>query len=157
MPTKQLNVLISRGLDRRLRKAAHRRGKELSESVRDAIEMWLRAGDSPARIRRGMETAIRKGGFPGMSAPYGYDLVAGGLSLNRKEAAVVRQIFLWREGINSMEWISEKLNENGIPTKMGKKWTKRQVFRILHNPLYQGTLRWGGLRVPGKFEPIALR
>ncbi len=77
-----------------------------------------------------------------MSAPYGYDVREGGLVPNETEAAVVRRICGWTQRGKSLDWVADRLNVLGIPTKKAKRWTKRQVFRIVHNPLHRGRLHW---------------
>jgi site-specific DNA recombinase len=105
----------------------------------------LESGIIGERVRHGMRQKALQGGFNGMSAPFGYDVRAGGLALIEEEAATVRRICAWRQRGRSFAWIAEALNRDGIPTKKGKAWTKRQLFRIVHNPLYRGSLHWEGI------------
>jgi DNA invertase Pin-like site-specific DNA recombinase len=114
----------------------------------------LESGIIGERVRHGMRQKALQGGFNGMSAPFGYDVRAGGLALNDKEAAVVRRICAWRQRGRSFAWIANALNRNGVPTKKGKAWTKRQLFRIVHNPLYRGSLHWEDLVTPGTHPAI---
>lgn len=106
------------------------------------------------RVRHGMTQKAMKGGFNGMSAPYGYDVGNGGLAVNEQEAAVVRRICELRCRGESLAWIAARLNGEGIPTKKGKLWTKRQVFRIVHNLLYRGASHWMDIVVPGIYPAI---
>jgi site-specific DNA recombinase len=101
-----------------------------------------------------MRQKALQGGFNGMSAPFGYDVRAGGLAINDGEAAIVRKICTWRRRGRSFAWIAEALNRDGVPTKKGKVWTKRQLFRIVHNPLYRGSLHWEDIEIPGTHPAI---
>lgn len=114
----------------------------------------LESGIIGERVRHGMRQKALLGGFNGMSAPYGYDLQEGGLVTNRSEARIVRRICSWRRTGRSFAWISDRLNEDGVPTKKGKRWTKRQVFRIVHNPIYRGSLHWQDVVIPGAHAAI---
>ena len=114
----------------------------------------LESGIIGERVRHGMRQKALQGGFNGMSAPYGYDVRPGGLVPNDGEATVVRRICAWRRRGRSFGWIADALNRRGVPTKKGKAWTKRQLFRIVHNPLYQGALHWDDVVTPGTHPAI---
>lgn len=102
----------------------------------------LESGIIGERVRHGMRQKALEGGFNGMSAPFGYDVRNGRLVINRREAAVVRRICAWKRGGKSLAWIADRLNGEGVRTKKDKSWSKRQAFRIIHNPLYRGALHW---------------
>ncbi len=114
----------------------------------------LESGIIGERVRHGMRQKALQGGFNGMSAPYGYDVRSGGLALNEAEAAVVRRICAWRRRGRSFAWIANALNRERVPTKKGKAWTKRQLFRIIHNPVYRGALHWEDVVTPGSHPAI---
>lgn len=42
----------------------------------------------------------------------------------------------------------------GVPTKRNGRWSKRQIFRILHSPLYRGARRWEDVVTQNAHEPI---
>ena len=69
-------------------------------------------------------------------------------------AAVVRRICRWKRRGKSFAWIARKLNTDDVPTKKGKRWTERQVFRIVHNPLHRGNLHWADLVSSGTHPAI---
>lgn len=114
----------------------------------------LESGIIGERVRHGMRQKALQGGFNGMSAPYGYDVRQGGLIPNRAEARIVRLICTWRRAGRSFGWITDRLNGDFVPTKKGKRWTKRQVFRIVHNPLHRGCLHWQDIAIPGTHPAI---
>ena len=114
----------------------------------------LESGIIGERVRHGMRQKALQGGFNGMSAPFGYEFRDGRLVVLEAEAAVVRRIVAWKRAGRSFAWITATLNVRGVPTKKGKRWTKRQVFRIVHNPLYRGALHWLDLVTPGTHPAI---
>src|SRR5437867_423889 len=114
----------------------------------------LESGIIGERVRHGMRQKALQGGFNGMSAPFGYDLRNGRLVVLEAEAAVVRRIVAWKRAGRSFAWITATLNARGVPTKKAKRWTKRQVFRIVHNPLYRGALHWLDVVTPGTHPAI---
>jgi len=107
-----------------------------------ALAQWERE-NLGERVRMGMAQKVREGGWHGSPPPYGYDYINGELQPNPKEAPVVKKIFdLYLSGLSDRK-IAIYLNQNGIPTKMGKIWTEHRIKYILQNPLYIGALRWG--------------
>jgi len=56
-----------------------------------------------------------------------------------------------------MQEIADDLNKRGVPTKRGRVWSKRQVFRVLHSPLYRGALHWTDIVTEGAHVAISLR
>jgi site-specific DNA recombinase len=105
----------------------------------------LESEQTGERVHMGMRQAAMEGRFLGMSNPYGYryDVSRGSLAIVAQEARVVREIFhLHRRAHRSMQEIAAELNTRGVPTKHGRVWSKRQVFRVLHSPLYRGALHW---------------
>ncbi|MDN5362117.1 MAG: site-specific recombinase [Moorella sp. (in: firmicutes)] len=86
---------------------------------------------------------VKPGGFPGHPGPYGYsyngDKENPQLIIKEDEAKIVRQIFEWvaYEGLG-MGSVLIRLNENKIPSPMGKTWQISSVRRLLHNEVYTG-------------------
>jgi DNA invertase Pin-like site-specific DNA recombinase len=106
------------------------------------------------RVKVGMTQKAKEGGFNGMSAPFGYDIIDGELRINNTEAEVVISIFRMREiGLN-LESITNLLNEFDIPTKKSSVWSKKQVWRTLHSEIVRGNLRWDGIIVKGTHPAI---
>ena len=63
--------------------------------------------------------------------PYGFDKVGDELVENSYEQKVLRKIKKLREKGNSYLSISRFLNRNKHLTKMGKKWSKENVYSLL--------------------------
>ncbi len=107
------------------------------------------------RVYIGMSQKAKTGpGVLGFPAPLGYDIVAGNLRINNREAPVVRDIFEGARAGKTMDEISKELNGRGVRTKRGRGWTAVKVYRILHNPVYAGHLRWDRLERKAEHEPI---
>jgi site-specific DNA recombinase len=108
------------------------------------------------RVYLGMAQKAKTGvGILGFTVPIGYDLQAGKLVVNAKEAETVREMFeLSSEGM-PIRGIVKHLNETRkVLTKRSKKWTYIKVNRVLHNPIYTGHIRWDGEPYPNGHETI---
>ena len=91
---------------------------------------------------RGRVAACKRGCYLGSIPPYGYKKVTIGknhtLEIVEEEAAIVRQVFDWYiEGITLLN-ISRKLNEMGIKSQTGSKWTKSSLSGLIKNEHYLG-------------------
>jgi len=116
----------------------------------------LESEQTGERVAMGMRQAAEEGKFLGMSDPYGYryDPAAGNLAVVPAEASVVREIYRLRGEGHTLREITETLNAGGVPTKRGRRWSKRQVFRVLHSPLFAGARRWQDVVTPNAHEAI---
>ena len=94
------------------------------------------------RVKFGKKLNAEKGRVPNIV--YGYDKTVGEyfhLAINKEEAAVVRQIFDWYiNGAYGATKIANMLNERGLITKRGCKWSCNGVCRIINNRLYTGKI-----------------
>jgi DNA invertase Pin-like site-specific DNA recombinase len=107
------------------------------------------------RVYMGMSQKAKTGpGVLGFPAPLGYDLSEGQLRVNPKEAPVIREIFEMPLAGKTMEEIAHVLNARHVTTKRGKDWAPIKIYRILHNPLYAGYLRWDGVLRKAEHEPL---
>ena len=100
------------------------------------------SANTSKRIKFGKKVNAEKGRVPNIV--YGYDKTIGdyfNLTINEKEANVIRQIFQWyiQDGIGCAS-ISNKLNEQGIRTKRNCRWSQNAISRILTNELYTGKI-----------------
>ncbi len=119
----------------------------------------LESEQTGERVYMGMLEAAGTGKFLGMSDPYGYryDPDSRNLVIVPDEAEVVRDIFRmhFQERL-SMRTIADALNARRVPTKRGLRgrWSKRQVFRVLHNLTYKGIRHWEDVQVAGAHPAI---
>lgn len=100
------------------------------------------SANTSKRVKFGKKMNAEKGRVPNFV--YGYDKTIGdyfNLSINEKEAQVIRQIYNWylKEGYGAAK-ISNMLNEKGIRTKRNCKWSQNAICRILTNELYTGKI-----------------
>lgn len=71
--------------------------------------------------------------------PFGYRITQGRVSINEKEAAIVREIFRrYRQGDGYQE-IASRLSAGPVPYFRGPLWNKHMVKRILENERLTGT------------------
>ena len=73
---------------------------------------------------------------------YNYDKETREFSLNDSEADVVRYMYNRYEEIRSTTFIARELNEKGIRSRAGKRWSATTVWIILSNPFYCGIYRY---------------
>ena len=87
------------------------------------------------RIRHNYEE-----GIPNGFTLYGYDIKNRIMTVNEKQAEVVRRIFtMYTNGTGSKK-ICNALNEEGIPSPNGHQWSESRVMDILKNEKYIGDL-----------------
>ena len=107
------------------------------------------------RVYMGMSQKAKLGpGILGFHAPLGYELSDGRLVPNEGEADIVREIFERCGDGSTLEEIALALNEAGIRTKKGATWTPVKVYRVVHNPIYAGYLRWDGFLRKGEHQSL---
>ncbi len=78
----------------------------------------------------------------GFTPPFGYRLENGALKEDEEELPIVKRMFdEYAEG-RTVDEICWSLNREGIMTRKGNPWNKRNMSTILHNPVYAGFMRW---------------
>jgi DNA invertase Pin-like site-specific DNA recombinase len=109
------------------------------------------AEDIQSKFKSGKLNSIKEGRvIGGERLNYGYDRgiktdrKAAKYVLNKQEATVVKKIFQMYINGSGCKVISNYLNENNIPTKLGKKWSMSSVYQVLKNPFYYGARKWKG-------------
>ena len=125
--------------------------------------------DISIKIRSHLEVKRQNGDFVGSFCPYGYRKEEDNRSVIVPDdfaAHVVRDIFAWIKEGKSLDTISRKLNEQGVPSPMEYKnssgqrfrtsfktheqtrWYPVAVRRIATNPVYMGVLIQGRYTTP---------
>jgi len=108
------------------------------------------------RVRHAAMMKVQKGGWPG-PAPTGYrnDRESKTLVQDPYMAPIVAMVFetYAREDI-SLAQLVERARDLGLRTSKGGVLSKGPLHKLLTNPIYCGTIRWGGSRHPGSHEPI---
>lgn len=111
------------------------------------------------RLQRGRMASINEGKWVANKAPYGYERYKlegeKGFSLRpvEPEASIVKYIFeLYTVGEKQDDGkynrlgcskIARRLNDSGVKTMTGVKWTLATIRDMLKNPVYMGKIRWG--------------
>jgi site-specific DNA recombinase len=113
------------------------------------------AGRIADRLRAGRMKAYSQNRYPGGKIAYGMSSDGvGRLIPNETEAAVVRQIFKWRYSRMSFQRIADRLNQESITTRTGKRWNGSMIRYMIANPIYRGSLRGFGEIKRGTHEAI---
>jgi site-specific DNA recombinase len=118
-----------------------------------ALAQWERE-NLGERVLMGMEQLVLTGCLPGGNVPYGYDGDIKSLTINPVEAETVRNIFQQYIEGKGVRTICKYLNNNSIQSAKGSIWTGKPLVKLLNNPIYIGMIRWNGIMVEGKHEPI---
>lgn len=106
----------------------------------------------------GMEFKAKAGGgHLGSAHPYGYIYRDGRMDVLEDEASTVRTMYILRSRGSTAEDIATFLNDSGVPSKKGGRWSRQAVSYILKNPLYAGFSDWNGIVRPGDQPPIVDR
>lgn len=93
------------------------------------------------RVKWGQKRQMEKGVVFGRNI-LGYELTGGVLTVNEKEAEIIKDIFKMyvNDGMGT-HTIAKNLQDRGILTKNGgKEWTNTNIFKILRNEKYMGDL-----------------
>jgi len=105
------------------------------------------------RVKWGMTRRMEQGKVSIIDI-YGYDIVDGKLIVNPEEAAVVKLIFHKYVYENKgLSMIAQELNESGaLVSKRIRKWTKKNVSRILISEKYVGDLEFKEFITPNYLD-----
>lgn len=99
------------------------------------------------RIRDKVAASKKKGMWMGGYVPLGYDNVDKHLIVNPKEACTIRHIFDEYLKHGSVKKLKEKLDLEGLKTKVGKsdyggnEFSRGALYAILQNPIYIGKIK----------------
>jgi DNA invertase Pin-like site-specific DNA recombinase len=101
--------------------------------------------NTSAYVKKGLKMKMKRGelvGFQGCLG-YDYDTVTKSISINEEGASTVRYIFERYVAGAGSTMIARELNEQGIKTIKGNKWTCSSVMGIIHNEKYKGDILLG--------------
>ena len=91
------------------------------------------------RVKFGVSMSIKKGKLLGNNKLYGYNKKNNKLYINKKESIIIKEIYtLYGIHNKSTTYIRDYLNNKGILTNYGNKWSTTTILRILKNPKYKG-------------------
>lgn len=98
------------------------------------------------RARMGLHALARGNKWPNPHPPLGYERSSDGkLVPLEKEATTVKRIFTRYLDCKNMPQIAFELNDEGIPTKKGKKWNARAIRDVITNGIYTGKYSVAGV------------
>jgi site-specific DNA recombinase len=107
------------------------------------------------RVFMGMSQKAKSGtGVLGGNDPLGYRISEGQYVRVPDEARLVERIFGLVAAGRSLQDIADYLNKKGSTTKKGTAWNPVKLHRILHNPIYTGSIRWNGTTAKARHKPI---
>ncbi len=86
------------------------------------------------RVRK----AFERGELMNLRFLFGYDISADGITVNEKEATVVREIFTRFNNGESMSSICRDLDARGVKGVLGGTWTPERIRNTLANEKYIG-------------------
>lgn len=124
-------------------------GREVAQEI---VGTWADRGEGTPiseRVRSAMRRKAVRGEALGRP-PYGYRIgPRRRLELVPEEAVVVRYIFrLYLQEGMGIRRIAGQLNEEGMVTRRGGRWSMVSVRDILRNRVYLGTYSRFGVRIP---------
>lgn len=106
------------------------------------------------RIRDKFAASRRKGMWMGGHPPLGYEVKDRKLTVNPREADLVRSIFQrFARGIPPQQLV-ELLAQEGALNKRGKAIDKVYLYRVLNNEVYLGNAVHKGTAYPGEHQAI---
>ncbi|RMG13704.1 MAG: recombinase family protein [Planctomycetota bacterium] len=113
------------------------------------------------RLFKGREAGAKAGKHQSGPAPFGYrrdysQRATEGVLLvpDPEEAEIVKMIFREYLRLRSMKRLIKLLDEKGLRTRRGKRWSRAGVSWILKNDTYVGRVHFGEIRAKGRHEPI---
>ena len=106
------------------------------------------------RLRDVLSFRASQGLFNGGMYPYGYTAINKELTPHLKEKKIVEVMIRQFIELKSVADVASFLNDQGYRNRTGKLWDRRQVQRILQNPLYVGKMKWGETLHQGLHQPL---
>jgi len=111
------------------------------------------------RVTDAMVAKARKGLYPS-GAPLGYlnDSETKVLVPDSERALLLKEMFeVYANTDIALSGLVRWADEKGLRSRKGNPLRKSAIHKILTNPIYIGLVRWKGVVVPGKHEPIVTR
>ena len=93
-------------------------------------------------VKMGMRAKMKRGEMNGLARIYGYvwNKETKKLEINEEQAEIVRQVFNWYVSGKGTSAIAKMLNQKGILTYSGKRWTNSRIRNMIINEKYVGDL-----------------
>lgn len=98
------------------------------------------------RVKMGMKGLALKHKWINKKPPIGYDKTEDGyLTINKKQARLVKKIYAMYLKLKSMPQVAFELNKKKIKTLQGNQWSTSSIKRILDNEIYIGWYKVAGV------------
>ena len=109
-------------------------------------------------VRKGQKEKIAQGWLPNVP-PLGYQTMGetGRKThiIDKERGGLVRKMFeLYGTGLYSIKAINEKMQQDGLRTRAGKRLTTSHTHRLLSDPFFMGKMRWNGKIYRGSQESL---
>jgi site-specific DNA recombinase len=138
---------------------------EEGDEIKSAIDAIIARRESSTRSHRvstGRRKAVAAGRRNGGPRPFGYehvkDVVNGTVTsrvvVYEAERDALVGMFLDYVAGKSMTQIARELNQAGVRTVRGAKWSQTRVAQMLRNPLYKGKVRYKDELFDGQHEAL---
>jgi site-specific DNA recombinase len=108
-------------------------------------------------VRKGMREKAEQGYWPTVAhVGYRNNLETKRIEIDPERGPVVAKLFEWyATGDMSLKELTVRAFSSGLThARSGRKMTKSEVHRILHNPIYSGEFAWKGTKYHGLHEPL---
>lgn len=100
------------------------------------------------RVRRAKDAAAKSGKYRGGPRPYGFEV--DGVTVREDEAEVIRKATTDVLAGRTLAGIARDLDERGLVTSTGKRWTYGRLRDVLIRPRNAGLLHHGGNAARGE-------
>ena len=132
-----------------------------TDKLMNYIRYWQSSGESEhtsMRVAEKHNQLVMDGKFRGGVAPFGYRLEYSGefnrrgyerkkLVIYEPEAVIVRRVFELSSDLDMGSYkVAKILNDEGLLTRHGSKWTVPTIVRMLRNTVYKGDYVAGKVR-----------
>lgn len=137
------------------------KSKQAAKAKAQKTDQAARRREIAERLLRGREAGAKAGKHQSGPAPFGYrrdysKRNSEGVMLvpEPEEAEVVKLIFREYLRLRSMKRLIKLLDDRGLRTRRGKRWSRAGVSWILKNDTYVGRVHFGDIHVKGRHESI---
>ena len=105
-----------------------------------------------AYMKRSIKRRFEEGTYKQSIPPYGYRWTKKGLEVVPKQAAVVRDVFAMVLEGKGAGTIRRELNERGVISPTGGKWSQSVLRHMISNPVYTGVMVYQKTYVDDQFR-----
>lgn len=137
------------------------KSRQAAKAKAHKTDQAARRREIAERLLKGREAGAKAGKHQSGPAPFGYrrdysKRNSEGVLLipEPAEADVVKLIFREYLRLRSMKRLIKLLDDQGLRTRRGKRWSRAGVSWILKNDTYVGRVHFGDIRVKGRHESI---